>query len=422
MGRCTTGGARGMAAATIERAPDDDHAPARASHTGAARAGSVHRVMPTITDDSDSARSRPMLGTVVRLSPFLLIALSAAADAETPAGQRYDRFVVAAPALAAATWGPLGTLLIGLLAVVAEVVLALIRDDRVGAAAASVIAATVTVTLAASYTSGMRVRRERDLALVRSVARTAQQVVLRPLPDRLNDVDLALYYSAAAEQAQIGGDLYEAVRTPFGVRIILGDVQGKGLPAVEMAAALLGSFREAAYDAKDLPALARRLETGLQRYAERASSPDAAERFATALLLEIPADRPEAHLLNCGHPPPVLLRADGAVLPVEPEVPLPPLNLSALLASDYRARTLPFGPGDRVLLYTDGVSESRDRRGEFYPLTERLARWSAEPGPVLLEHLRGDLRRYAGGPADDDVAALLATRLPPPAGTAVPDA
>ncbi|BAJ26112.1 MULTISPECIES: PP2C family protein-serine/threonine phosphatase [Kitasatospora] len=368
--------------------------------------------MPTITDASDSPR--PLLNRVVRLSPFLLIALSAAADAETPAGQRYDRFVVAAPALAAATWGSFGTLVIGAIAVATEVVLAVIRDGRVGAAGASVIAATVTVTLAASYTSGMRVRRERDLALVRSVARTAQQVVLRPLPDRIGDVGLALYYSAAAEQAQIGGDLYEAVRTPFGVRIILGDVQGKGLPAVELAAALLGSFREAAYDAPDLPALATRLEVGLQRYAERASSPDAAERFATAVLLEIPNGSAVAYLLNCGHPPPVLLGADGSVRPVEPEAPLPPLNLSALVASDYRPQTVPFGPGDRVLLYTDGVSETRDRRGEFYPLTERLARWSAEPDVRLLESLRRDLRRYAGGPADDDVAALLAARLPAP--------
>ncbi|MFG2693405.1 PP2C family protein-serine/threonine phosphatase [Kitasatospora sp. NPDC051984] len=371
--------------------------------------------MPTITDKSDPSRPRPVLTALTRLSPFLLIALAAAADSETPAGQRYDRFVVAAPALAAASWGPAGTLAIGGLAVLTEVVLALIRDHSVGAAGASVIAATITVTLAAAYTAAQRVHRERDLAMVRSVAQTAQEVVLRPLPDRINSVDLALYYAAAAEQAQIGGDFYEAVRTPFGVRIILGDVQGKGLPAVEMAAALLGSFREAAYDSKDLPALASRLETGLHRYAERASSPDAAERFATAVLLEIPDDRPEARLLNCGHPPPVLIQPHGVRL-LEPEVPLPPLNLSALVASDYRSATVPFGPGDRVLLYTDGVSETRDRHGEFYPLPDRLARWTTDPSPTVLHNLRRDLRHYAGGPPDDDLAALLATRHTEPDG------
>ncbi|WP_073818691.1 PP2C family protein-serine/threonine phosphatase [Kitasatospora sp. CB01950] len=371
--------------------------------------------MPTITDMPDPTPRRTVLSTIILSSPFLLIALAAAADTETPAGQRYDRFVVAAPALAAASWGPVGTLLIGALAMLTEVVLALIREGQVGASAGSVIAATLTVTFAAAYTAAQRVRREHDLALVRSVAQTAQQVVLRPLPDRINGVDLALYYRAAAEQAQIGGDLYEAVRTPFGVRIILGDVQGKGLPAVEMAAALLGSFREAAYDCKDLPALASRLETGLQRYAERASSRDASERFATAVLLEIPDDRPEAHLLNCGHPSPVLIQPDGVRL-LEPDTPLPPLNLSALVASDYRATTVPFGPGDRVLLYTDGVSETRDRDGEFYPLAERLARWTAEPSVKLLDSLRRDLRRYSGGPADDDVAALLAARYTPKGG------
>ncbi|MFJ5927048.1 PP2C family protein-serine/threonine phosphatase [Kitasatospora sp. NPDC092948] len=370
--------------------------------------------MPTITDAPDPARPRTVLSTISLLSPFLLIALAAAADSETPAGQRYDRFVVAAPALAAASWGPLGTLMIGVIAVLTEVLLALIREGVVGASAVSVIAATVTVSLAAAYTAGQRVHRERDLAMVRSVAQAAQEVVLRPLPDRINGVDLDLYYNAAAEQAQIGGDFYEAVRTPFGVRIILGDVQGKGLPAVEMAAALLGSFREAAYDSKDLPALASRLETGLSRYAERASSPDAAERFATAVLLEIPDDRPEARLLNCGHPPPGLIQPDGVRL-LEPELPLPPLNLSALVASDYRTQTVPFGPGDRVLLYTDGISETRDRSGEFYPLTDRLTRWTSDPSARLLDNLRRDLRRYAGGPADDDVAALLATRHAPPA-------
>ncbi|MFD8596623.1 PP2C family protein-serine/threonine phosphatase [Kitasatospora sp. NPDC059646] len=371
--------------------------------------------MPTITDKPDPARPRPVLSTLSRLAPFLLIGLAAAADSETPAGQRYDRFVVAAPALAAASWGPFGTLMIGVLAVLTEVALALARDGRVGASGASVIAATATVTFAAAYAAGQRVRREHDLALVRSVARTAQQVVLRPLPDRIDGVDLALYYTAAAEQAQIGGDLYEAVRTPFGVRIILGDVQGKGLPAVEMAAALLGSFREVAYDSKDLPALASRLETGLQRYAERASSPDASERFATAVLLEIPDDRPEARLLNCGHPSPVLIQPHGVRM-LDPEVPLPPLNLSGLVSSEYRVATVPFGPGDRVLLYTDGVSETRDRDGEFYPLAERLGRWTAEPSARLLDSLRRDLRRYAGKPADDDVAALLAARHVPAGG------
>ncbi|MFD7735630.1 serine/threonine-protein phosphatase, partial [Kitasatospora phosalacinea] len=93
--------------------------------------------MPTINDQPPAGRTRPFLTTIVRLSPFLLIALSAVADAETPAGQRYDRFVAAAPALAAATWGSLGTLVIGLLAVAAEVALALARDGEVGAAAAS---------------------------------------------------------------------------------------------------------------------------------------------------------------------------------------------------------------------------------------------------------------------------------------------
>ncbi|MEY9930812.1 serine phosphatase RsbU (regulator of sigma subunit) [Catenulispora sp. GP43] len=365
---------------------------------------------PTGALDPDGRPSR--VTKVVRVAPFLLIALSALADAESTSGQQYDRYLVAAPALAASVWGAGTTLFVGLLAMVAEAARGLIHDGRVGRPAVSVMAVIFTVSLAAAYAARVRVRRERDLAEVRSVARTAQQVVLRPLPDRLGSVELALYYKAAAAQSQIGGDLYEAVRTPHGVRLILGDVQGKGLPAVETAAALLGSFREAAYDAETLAELAARLETSLQRYAERASTRDSAERFATAILMEIPEDRPEAFLLNCGHPPPLMLNPDG-VRAVHPDVPLPPLNLSSLVASEYRTETVPFGPGDRVLLYTDGVSEARDQNGEFYPLAERLAGWTGESSAGLLDDLRNDLTKYSGGAAADDVAVLIAARHVP---------
>lgn len=390
--------------------------PAEPAHAAvsAHSAGATELIEPVgFAEALEPVRKRSRITTSLRVAPFLLIALSALADAESTAGQQYDRYLVAAPALAASVWGAGTTILVGILAMLAEVARGLIHDGRVGRPTASVIAVISTVTLAAAYAARVRVQRERDLAEIRSVARTAQQVVLRPLPGRLGSVDLALYYSAAAAQAQIGGDLYEAVRTRHGVRIILGDVQGKGLPAVETAAALLGSFREAAYDAEDLAELAGRLETSLRRYAERASTPDSAERFATAVLMEIPDGRPEAFLLNCGHPPPLLIQPDG-VRAIEPDAPLPPLNLSALVASEYRTETVPFGPGDRVLLYTDGVSEARNRAGVFYPLADRLTGWIAEPSPQLLAELSRDLNRYAGGATSDDAAVLIAARHRPP--------
>lgn len=72
----------------------------------------------------------------------------------------------------------------------------------------------------------------------------------------------------------------------------------------------------------------------------------------------------------------------------------------------------PFRPGDQLLLYTDGVTETRDRTGAFYPLTERVRAWTALPPRELLNHLHQDLLAYNGAALDDDVAVLVAQRLP----------
>lgn len=94
----------------------------------------------------------------------------------------------------------------------------------------------------------MRERREAELASVRSIAEVAQRVLLRPVPRTAGGLSAAVSYTAAVAEARIGGDLYEVVTSPGGVRVIVGDVQGKGLDAVETAADVLGAFREAAHD------------------------------------------------------------------------------------------------------------------------------------------------------------------------------
>ncbi|MCF2528013.1 PP2C family protein-serine/threonine phosphatase [Yinghuangia soli] len=350
-----------------------------------------------------------------RWSPFLLIAAAAIADWVTPGPQRYDRLLSAAPALAAATWSVRGTVGIGLFSGLTQYVLAFDRTaDSYQAPSGTSTGVIGAVTLAAAYASLVRQRHERDLSEVRAVADTAQRMVLRPLPHRLDGVELDVLYLAAAAQARIGGDFYEALRTPYGVRAILGDVQGKGLAAVEAASVLLGAFREWAYEAPDLGVLAARLERSMTRYGDQPPASDAAERFATAVLVEIPPGQGIARLVNLGHPAPLLLAA-GTVWAVEPAVPQLPVNLSLLADDDDPAHveTIAFAPGDRLLLFTDGVSETRDAAGEFYPLADRVRQWQGEPSPALLDTLRADLRAFGASPRDDDVAALVVGRVSP---------
>ncbi|MFH8727607.1 PP2C family protein-serine/threonine phosphatase [Streptomyces termitum] len=343
-----------------------------------------------------------------RVLPFLVIVLATLADLLTSPEERFDRFLIAAPALAAATWSALGTVLIGSLAMVVTALLT-VRDANPYHTVVAGQAVLALVVLAAGVSSRVRQRREEELRRISAVAEAAQSAVLRPPPARLGTVGLRLLYEASDEGADVGGDFYKALKVPGAVRIVVGDVQGKGLPAVEAASVLLGSFREAAYTAPDLPALARRLETSMARYAERAPEPEGADRFATVLLAEIPDDRPVIRLLSCGHPAPLVQRG-RTVSAVELSAPSVPVHLPVPVDAAFTVEEVPFGAGDRLLMVTDGVTETRDGGGAFYPLEQRLRDWAGEPADLIPGLLREDLERFGAHGLDDDTTALLVVR------------
>lgn len=324
----------------------------------------------------------------------------------TPPEMAFSRLLPAAPALAAAMWPVLPTILLGTVCLLLMIGLGMVFPD-LGTwwTAAGIIA----VTVAAAYGSHLRLQRERTLIQVRLVADAAQQVVLSPMPRRFGDVEIESLYLAAAAEARIGGDFYEVVDTPYGVRLLIGDVRGKGLPAVGTAAAIVNAFREAAYGETDLVEVARRLDASSTRYNAAFPPEGPMERFATALLVEIPHEGRRIHILNCGHPPPLLLNR-GKLCVLEPDTPSPLLSLAELIGDDYTVDSFGFVPGDLLLLYTDGIAEARARDGEFFPLTAWMNRQPPTPPRELLTALHRDLLRYSRGRLDDDIAAL-AVRL-----------
>ncbi|MFF8405006.1 PP2C family protein-serine/threonine phosphatase [Streptomyces sp. NPDC015684] len=262
----------------------------------------------------------------------------------------------------------------------------------------------------------------RELRLARRAARVAQSVVLRPPPPRLDGLSVAAAQLSADRGASVGGDLYEAIATEHGVRVVMGDVRGHGLAALGTVAAVLGSFREAAHDEPALDLVMRRLERALDRHLReraRAEHPAAggpdpdrpvAEEFVTLVLLEIGRDG-ELRALNCGHPWPYLL-SGTTVEPLTRADPLPPLGPFPL-PPDLRAR--PCGrllPDETLVLFTDGAEDARDARGRFFALPEVL-RKAVRDHPVsaqlvLRKVFTALLHHTAGRPADD--VALLVLR------------
>lgn len=334
--------------------------------------------------------------------PFAVVVAVAVTDVLAGPDVGFLPVLSLGPALAAISWRPLPTALIGTLTLGLGVLLALY--DNLAGSRRGVIAlvAIAGVTLAGFIASEGRRRRERELASFKAVADAAQQILLRPVPRRLPPVDIAVRYVSAAASARIGGDLYEAVSVDGGVRLVVGDVLGKGLPAARTAAVVLGAFREAAYDALDLAQIAARIEAALEHQ-------EAVEEFVTAVLAQVSADGSQVDILNCGHPPPLLVR-DGEVTAAEsPEASLP-LGLASLSPAARQACAIPFKYGDRLLFYTDGISEARDRHGTFYPLARSGAFLGSQDLDLALDRLSEDVLRHVGHALLDDAAMLLIGR------------
>ncbi|MDO0928539.1 PP2C family protein-serine/threonine phosphatase [Streptomyces sp. TG1A-8] len=259
----------------------------------------------------------------------------------------------------------------------------------------------------------------RELRQVRRVARAAQSALLRPLPPRLDGLHLAAAQLSAERGATVGGDLYEAVATEHGVRLVMGDVRGHGLAALGTVAAVLGSFREAAHDEAELVGVLRRLERAHARHLRERSRADhpsngrnpghpPAEEFVTVLLLEITRDS-EVRALNCGHPWPYLL-SGGSVEPLSRTDPLPPLGPFPLPADLEPHACGPLLPGETLVLFTDGAEDTRDARGRFFSLPAALreaVRHHAATPQVVLRTVFTALLDHADGRPGDDVALLV---------------
>ncbi|MFH9979246.1 PP2C family protein-serine/threonine phosphatase [Streptomyces sp. NPDC017179] len=349
------------------------------------------------------------------LIPLVLIAVVGVVDALTPPDVHLGPLLVAAPAFTAAFSGPWLTALIGALAVGTELSIGAVQGTLGTQNLQAEIASLIIVSGLIVVFCLFRDRREHQLTQSRVVARAVQDVLFPALPVRSGPLRIACLYLAAQDEATMGGDLYAAARTGHSTRLLIADVRGKGLPAISHAALLLGAFRAAAHRRPSLPRLAVHLDGAMRwefRQWQTAQMLDTDESFATALLVDIPDGEPVLHLLNCGHPAPLLIGGETAE-PLTARAVAPPLGLGALSdAADYEVDSFSFPPGGTLLLHTDGVLEARSPRGEFYPLADRAGAWAGAPPEVVLSRLHDDLLAHTHGRLGDDAAAVAIRRGP----------
>ncbi|MFE6361621.1 PP2C family protein-serine/threonine phosphatase [Streptomyces sp. NPDC057806] len=349
--------------------------------------------------------------------PLLLLVGIVATDWNTARDFRIISWVVLVPGIAAAICGVWGTAAFAVLTTATYFVADSTWPREFQAGLADFLLSAIGGVLA-TLACAVRVRGERRMLHMRDVTDTIRRTVLRPLPPGWGGLDHAAVYLTADVEAAVGGDFYDIQPGPHGTRVLLGDVQGKGLGAVEAAAALLGTFRECAYHEPDLATVAERLEIRMVRHAGHCADlgREDADRFATAVLLSFPADDPGTlESVVFGHDPPLVAGPSGVrQLPPGEVLPLglgelarragpPPVLRSAL------------APGETVLLTTDGVTEARDTAGAFYPLADEVARAvAADPRlsdpDLLVAFVRDGTLRHCGGLLADDTTVFAVRR------------
>jgi phosphoserine phosphatase RsbU/P len=269
--------------------------------------------------------------------------------------------------------------------------------------------ATSEIALRAAVTAEREARRVADAAAAQTaaLARTLQEGILPPVLPDIAGLDIAARYRPAGEGVEVVGDFYDVF--PSGDMtwtFIIGDVSGKGVEAAKVAALARYTLRAAAVTSDD-----PRVALALLNDAMLRQRPDD-DLFLTAayLRLRLDADGVRGTLSLGGHEPPLLRRADGAIETLDAAAGT---ALGCVARPELTGLPVRLGPGDQLVLYTDGVLDAR-RDGERFGLarlTALISDGNDATAAALADQVDAAIAAFSDGPLADD-AAVLVIRVP----------
>ena len=239
---------------------------------------------------------------------------------------------------------------------------------------------------------------ERELDLARDIQMSlvpAQPLLLGPWE----------VHGKVVPARQVGGDYFDYF--PLGPErfgITIADVSGKGVPAAILMSNVQASLRAFCNGEREITDAIRRVNQSVARSS-------AGGKFITLFYGEVDAGRGVLRFTNAGHNYPLLRRSSGAI----EELTEGGLLLGLFDNAEYQEGTVAFGPGDALLLYSDGISEAIDTRGQQFGEDRLRALWQTcctlKPGEVI-GCLLADVERFRGsaGQSDDMTAVVVGAR------------
>ena len=246
-------------------------------------------------------------------------------------------------------------------------------------------------------------RREKDLAMAKSIQTNAMPSHFPPYPNLADRMDVFARMITAKE---VGGDFYDFYFVgPMKLAIVIADVSGKGIPA-------------ALFMMRAKATLQSCLKTGVgiveavEKANHRLSKDNDANMFVTAWVGIVDLTNGEVEYVNAGHNPPLLKRADGVIDYLTTRGGLP---LAAMDGARYRRQSLTLNSGDGLVLYTDGVTEATGRDGAQYGEARLLRTFGgligAQNAGVVVDGIVRDVVAFADGTEQSDDITLLAFKL-----------
>jgi sigma-B regulation protein RsbU (phosphoserine phosphatase) len=241
-----------------------------------------------------------------------------------------------------------------------------------------------------------RVKAERDQRELEE-ARRIQRTLLPAVLPQMDGFELAASWQPASG---VGGDCFDAIRfSPHRLALSIADVVGKGIPAALLMSNLQAAVRAFATEAARPAELCERVNTILCGHISEG-------RFISFFYCVVDSEVGSLTYANAGHFPPALIKADGTLTRLTNGGPV----LGVLPAATYESGTVSFGAGDRLILYTDGITEARSESDEEFG-DDRLLSMAVEhracSAPALQARLVDAVATFTGRRFTDDATLMV---------------
>jgi hypothetical protein len=239
-----------------------------------------------------------------------------------------------------------------------------------------------------------RLRRRKTLTL-------AAEMQWELLPPMSFGTDRLVISGGLEPAYDIGGDSFDYAVNGSTADLLVMDAVGHGLAATVLASVAISAYRHARRDMLDLPEIAVRINDAI-------AAQFGASQFATAALVRLDVDTGRLRWINAGHPQPLIVRGSSLVR-ARRCPPSRPLGLQETKPDCCETR---LEPGDRLLLYTDGITEARSPAGEFFG-EQRLADFIAaavaagEPAPETVRQLMRHVLSHQADQLQDDASIVI---------------